>query len=298
MRTHLLDLPVDIVTHAQTVALAVAAMEGGRRCQHVALNVAKLVKARNDTELARDIRESDIVGIDGMGIVVALRMLGHDVPHRVAGADLFETLIAECAQRGLRPFLLGATPQVLDAAVGALMRRFPRLQLAGCHHGYFGPEEEEAICALIEASGAHCLFIAMPTPRKERFMNRHRDRLAVPFIMGIGGTLDVVGGLVRRAPRCIQRAGLEWAFRLAQEPRRLAWRYLSSNAVFAALMAREMVQRSAYKVVQGRARKKERRVAASRTVRGAGTAVDPRDAVVRKVSSHKHSEPLRSRTLP
>jgi len=236
MRTTLFGLPVDIMSRDETVSMAVEAMNTGRRCQHVALNVAKLVNARTDPELERDICMSDIVGIDGMGIVCALRALGHAVPHRVAGADLFESLMAECARRELRPFLLGATPEVLDDALKALGRRFPGLQLAGWHHGYFSHEQENDVCALIRASGAHCLFVAMPTPRKERFMNRHRDSLSVPFTMGIGGTLDVVAGRVHRAPHLIQLAGLEWAYRLAQEPRRLAWRYLRTNTIFAGLL--------------------------------------------------------------
>lgn len=245
MRTEILDLPVDIISHEETLRAAVEAMENGRRCQHVALNVAKLVKARTDPELDRDIRTSDIVGIDGVGIVWALRILGHHVPHRVAGVDLFASLMAECARRQLRPFLLGATPQVLEDAVRALHRRFPGLQLAGTHHGYFSADAEDAVCSLIRSSGAHCLFVAMPTPRKERFMNRFRDDLSVPFIMGIGGTLDVVAGHVRRAPPLVQRLGLEWAFRAAQEPRRLAWRYLRTNVIFAGLLLSHVAGRMA-----------------------------------------------------
>jgi N-acetylglucosaminyldiphosphoundecaprenol N-acetyl-beta-D-mannosaminyltransferase len=240
MRSTLFDVPVDILSREETVRLAVEAMESGHCCQHVALNVAKLVNARSDHELERDIRASDIVGIDGMGIVYALRALGQRVPHRVAGIDLFESLMAQCASRGLRPFLLGATPEVLRDAVEALKSRFPGLRLAGAHHGYFSADQEEAVCAIVRASGAHALFVAMPTPRKERFMNRHRDGLSVPFIMGIGGTLDVLAGHVRRAPTLLQQTGLEWAWRLAQEPRRLAWRYLSTNAIFAGLLLRQL----------------------------------------------------------
>jgi N-acetylglucosaminyldiphosphoundecaprenol N-acetyl-beta-D-mannosaminyltransferase len=238
MRTSLFDLPVDVMSHDETVRLAVEAMETGRRCQHVALNVAKLVNARTDPQLERDIRASDIVGIDGMGIVYAMRALGHRVPHRVSGADLFMSLMAECAERQLRPFLLGATPAILDGAVEKLRRQFPGLQFAGRHHGYFSRDQEQDVCALIRTSGAHALFVAMPTPRKERFMNRHRDSLSVPFIMGIGGTLDVVAGYVQRAPRFIQSIGFEWAYRLAQEPRRLAWRYLRTNVIFGGLLLR------------------------------------------------------------
>ncbi|MHB8648250.1 MAG: WecB/TagA/CpsF family glycosyltransferase [Thermomicrobiales bacterium] len=238
MRVTLLDLPVDILSHGETVRAALEAMETGRSCQHVALNVAKLVNARVDPELERDIRASDIIGIDGVGIVLALRMSGHRVPHRVAGIDLFESLMEECARRGLRPFLLGGRPAIVERAVRTLMQRHPGLQPAGWHHGYFTEQQEDGVCDLIASSGAHALFVAMPTPRKERFMHRARGRLGVPFLMGIGGTLDVVAGHVHRAPRFVRSIGLEWFYRMMQEPRRLAWRYLRTNVVFAGLVLR------------------------------------------------------------
>lgn len=252
MRTTLLGLPVDILTEADTVALALEAMRDGRRCQHVALNVAKLVSARRDLELDRDIRSSDIVGIDGMGIAWALRLLGHRKVPRVAGVDLFERLIGECAAQGLRPYLLGATPAVLAEATRVLQARHPGLILAGSHHGYFATADEEALCREIALSGAHCLFVAMPTPRKERFMLRNGERLAVPFVMGVGGTFDVVAGKVRRAPRLVQRLGLEWFFRLAQEPRRLTMRYLRTNGVFALLVIGELRSRWAARISEQR----------------------------------------------
>jgi N-acetylglucosaminyldiphosphoundecaprenol N-acetyl-beta-D-mannosaminyltransferase len=246
MRVELLGLPVDILSHAETLARARAAMRGeAGRCQHVALNVAKLVNARRDPDLDRDIRESDLVGIDGAGIALALRLQGHGRVERVAGIDLFESLIALCAREGLRPYLLGAKPDVVADAGRALARRHPGLVLAGAHHGYFRPDQEDAICRGIAESGAHCLFVALPTPQKERFMRRHRDGLGVPFVMGVGGSFDVVAGRVQRAPRLVQRLGAEWFYRLAQEPRRLAGRYLRTNAVFAGLLAGEALRRLA-----------------------------------------------------
>ena len=202
------------LSYDETIERILAAIADGRRCQHVALNVAKLVNARTDDELDRDIRASDIVGVDGMGIVSALRLLGHPISQRVAGADLFESLMAACAAHGLRPYLLGATPEVLASTKLKLAERYPNLVLAGSHHGYFKSEQEKSVCDLIRASGAHCLFIAMPTPRKERFMARHRDNLGVPFVMGVGGTYDVVAGHVKRAPALVQSFGLEWAYRM------------------------------------------------------------------------------------
>jgi N-acetylglucosaminyldiphosphoundecaprenol N-acetyl-beta-D-mannosaminyltransferase len=243
MRTSLLGTPVDIATMDETVARALAAMRTGQRCQHVALNVAKLVNARTDEELAQDIRDSDIIGIDGMGVVYGLRAIGVDAPERVAGIDLFLRLMAECADRGFRPFLLGARADVLADVRAELMRRFPDLKIAGSHHGYFGPDEEEGVRDLIRQSRAHCLFVAMPTPRKERFMRRWRDSLGVPFLMGVGGSFDVVAGRVTRAPQAMQRLGLEWLHRLLQEPRKMSGRYLRTNAIYAVLIAREFVAR-------------------------------------------------------
>ena len=249
MRTHLLGLPVDILTKSETIAIAVRAMRSGLRCQHVALNVAKLVKARRDPELDRDIRDSDVIGIDGMGIAWALRLLGERRATRVAGIDLFESVIAECASEGFRPFLLGASAAVVNDAVRELQRRHPALVIAGSHHGYFSADEERAVCRRIAESSAHCLFVAMPTPRKERFMLRNREQLDVPFVMGIGGSLDVVAGKVRRAPGLVQTLGFEWLYRLAQEPRRLAIRYLRTNAVFAVLLIDEVRLRLMSRVV-------------------------------------------------
>ena len=244
MRVELLGLPVDILSHEDTVAHAVDAMRSRRRCQHVALNVAKLVSCRTNTELRRDVEDSDIVGIDGMGVLYGLRLLGHRAPSRVAGVDLFESLMATCANEGFRPFLLGATPDVLKRAERTLVQRHPGLIVAGRHHGYFSVAEEERIANLIRASGADCLFIAMPTPRKERFMHRYRDSLGVPFCMGVGGTFDVVAGHVRRAPLTWQRLGLEWLFRLLQEPRRMFWRYAYTNVIFAGLLLRALVAKA------------------------------------------------------
>jgi exopolysaccharide biosynthesis WecB/TagA/CpsF family protein len=192
----LFGLPVDILSADETIDRIVTAIDTRQRCQHVALNVAKLVNARTNAELDRDVRESDIVGIDGMGIVYALRLLGHTVPQRVAGVDLFESLMTESASRGLRPYLLGATPEVLAAARRNLSERHPGLIFAGSHHGYFTAEQEASVCDQIRLSAADCLFIAMPTPRKERFMARHRDDLGIPFCHGR-----------RRHARCGRRPG-------------------------------------------------------------------------------------------
>ena len=236
MRADFLNCPIDILTMRETVEKAVNAMRSRARMQHVALNVAKFVNMRTDSVLREDVKASDLVGIDGMGIVFAARWLGLAVPERVAGIDLFKEILAVCEKEGFRPFLLGATPQVLERAVSVIKSEHPALQLAGLRNGYFSPDQEEGIVKEITESKADCLFIGMPTPRKERFLSRNRDRMGVPFIMGVGGSFDVVAGHVKRAPEMMQSMGLEWLYRVYQEPKRMWWRYAKTNAKFAVIL--------------------------------------------------------------
>ena len=244
MRVEMMGCPVDILTMAETVEMARSAMRKRVRLQHVALNVAKLVNMRSDAVLSSDVAHSDIVGIDGMGIVLGARTLGYPVPERVAGIDLFLNLMAVCEQDGLRPYLLGATDRVIHKAAEEIAARHPELSFAGVRNGYFTSEQEKDVVRAIADSGADCLFIGMPTPRKERFLAEHRDSLGVPFIMGVGGSFDVVAGKVSRAPSKFQRYGLEWLYRVYQEPRRMWWRYAKTNTLFAGLLLTEMVKRS------------------------------------------------------
>ena len=151
--------------------------------------------------------------------------------------------LAVCASDGFRPFLLGATSDVLHRAADAIVTQFPPIQLAGLRDGYFRPDQEAEVVEQIMNSKADCLFIAMPTPRKERFLAAYRDRLGVPFIMGVGGSLDVIAGYVRRAPPIMQSMGLEWLYRVYQEPRRMWWRYAKTNTLFAGILIRGLLHR-------------------------------------------------------
>lgn len=239
MRAEFLGAPIDLLTLEETAVRAVDAMLRRKPTHHVALNVAKLVNMRRSEELRRDVSESHIVGVDGMGIVWGARALGIEVPERVPGVDLMERLLEICSQLEFRPYFLGAKQQVLERAILNAIDRWPGLQFAGYRNGYFSAGEEEDVVAEIRAANPDCLFIAMPTPRKERFLRQYRDVLNVPFIMGVGGSIDVLAGHVSRAPDTMQRAGLEWLYRIYQEPRRMWWRYANTNAVYAGLLARE-----------------------------------------------------------
>lgn len=240
MRIEILQTPVDTLSFSETVAAADAAMKQRKLVHQVSLNVAKLVNMRTDQVLREDVLASSIISADGMGIVLAAKMLGRKVPERVAGVDLMIALLKLCAREGFRPYFLGATEAVVKTAADVAMKEFPGLVMAGYHDGYFTEKEEEAVVNDIRASGADCLFIAMPTPRKERFMKRHRDDMGVSFIMGVGGSLDILSGKTKRAPDWVQRAGMEWAYRVLQEPRRMIWRYTRTNCIFFFLLFNEI----------------------------------------------------------
>jgi len=245
MRITFLDLPVDIASKEETIDLALKAMHTRQRFQHVALNVAKLVKAGNDPLLKQDLETADFVGIDGMGIVYGLGIAGVKGAERVAGIDLMMGLLDRCAQEGLKPYFLGATPEVLAKAIEVAKQRFPGLTLAGARDGYFTDEEEASVVDEIRTSGADCLFVGMPTPRKERFLSRYRDELNVPFIMGVGGSFDVLAGHVSRAPHWMQKWGLEWLHRVLQEPGRMWRRYATTNLAYARMLGGLLMRRLA-----------------------------------------------------
>ena len=208
------------------------------------MNVAKFVRLRSDSDLRGDVFDADLVSVDGMGILIGARMLGVPVPERVTGVDLMQNLLARCAAEGFRPYLLGSRPGVLETAIANLQRTYPSLRLAGSHHGYFAPEQEAEIVQAIRACRPDCLFVAMPTPQKERFMSRHRAELDVPFAMGVGGSIDILAGYTRRAPRAWQRSGFEWLYRVLQEPRRMWRRYLTTNAAFCCILILALCRRA------------------------------------------------------
>lgn len=213
----------------------------GQFTQHVVVNVAKLVNMRKDSALRESVMGCDIINIDGMGAVWGARFLGFSVPERVAGVDLFHHLLAMCAREGYSVYLLGAKDEVVKVTSQKVQALYPGLKVAGYHHGYFW-ENEEKMVENIRSSGAQFLFVAITSPRKENFINRWKDRLGVGFVMGVGGTFDVVSGKVQRAPLWMQKWGLEWFFRVMQEPRRMWKRYFMTNTSFVLLLAREKIK--------------------------------------------------------
>jgi N-acetylglucosaminyldiphosphoundecaprenol N-acetyl-beta-D-mannosaminyltransferase len=242
-RLEVLGCPLDVVNMDQTVARCERAIGSGRYLQHMSVNAAKLVALHDDPEMHRMIAGCDLITADGQSVVWAARLLGARLPERVAGIDLMTRLLEAADAKGYGVYLLGARRSVLDTALARLREDYPRLRVAGSRDGYYADDEAGEVCEEIRASGADILFVAMSSPRKEYFLGERGGSLGVPFTMGVGGSVDVIAGLTRRAPRLLQRTGLEWAYRLAQEPRRLARRYVVTNARFAWIVLRALVTR-------------------------------------------------------
>ena len=205
-------------------------------------NASHLCMMRRDPALRAACQAADLAVADGMSVVWALRLLGRPVSERVAGIDLMTQLLEAGSRDRLRVYFLGARPEVVELLLAHCRTRYPGLAIAGSHDGYFTAADEAAIVADIRAQAPHFLFIGMPSPFKEVFAEQYRGRLQVPVIIGVGGSFDVLAGVVARAPLVVQRLGCEWAWRLLLEPRKLWRRYLTTNSEFIWLVCREFVK--------------------------------------------------------
>jgi N-acetylglucosaminyldiphosphoundecaprenol N-acetyl-beta-D-mannosaminyltransferase len=221
-RIEVLGVPVDCVTMEAAVARVDELVRTRARAATVlAVNPEKVIKARQDPFLLRGLRQAGLLIPDGIGIVLAARLLGLARFERVPGCDLMLRICALAAERGYRVFLFGARPEVNEAAAAALQERWPGLNIAGRQHGYVEDAGMSAVLAAIRNARADILLVALGSPRQEQWLAAHGDALSVAVCQGVGGSFDVLAGAVRRAPVAWQRLNLEWAYRLLSQPRRL-----------------------------------------------------------------------------
>ncbi len=232
-------MPIDPVTMAGAMARVENAIATRSRLQIGVVNAAKLVNMQRDEKLRDDVLASDLIVADGMSVVWASRVLGRPLPERVAGIDLMLAILERGAQSGWRVFCLGATDEVLERAAMRMAADYPGIQIVGRRNGYFESKDEREVAAQVAAARPDVLFVAMTSPKKENFLGRFGPDLGVPVCHGVGGSFDVVAGKVRRAPALWHRLGLEWFFRVLQEPGRLWKRYLVTNLGFCRMVAAE-----------------------------------------------------------
>ncbi|MFK7913289.1 MAG: WecB/TagA/CpsF family glycosyltransferase [Pseudomonadales bacterium] len=238
-----LGVDIDGMTMADVLSKVALAIRSRRRLRIGVVNAAKLVNMDLDEALRLDVSSSDLILADGMSVVWASKLGPYTLPERVAGIDLMHDIMRNGAAHGHRVFLLGAKQAVCDEVAKRASADYPGIVIAGQRNGYFDDPDEAAIVAEINAAQPDVLFVAMTSPKKERFMARWEDTLTVPVIHGVGGSFDVYAGVVSRAPEWMQRTGLEWLHRVLQEPGRMWRRYLTTNSLFVIKVLREAVSR-------------------------------------------------------
>jgi N-acetylglucosaminyldiphosphoundecaprenol N-acetyl-beta-D-mannosaminyltransferase len=228
-----LGVPFQNVTMDETVALIEEQIREGGFHQVATANVDFLKNAMQDPGMRSILCGCDMVIPDGMPVVWMSRLIGTPLKERVSGIDLVERLAEVSARRGYRIFFLGASETSSQRAAKVLRAKYPDLHIAGRYSPASAPLERmdhEEILRRIEEAEPDILLVAFGNPKQEQWIARHRDRLKVPVCIGIGGSLDMIAGTMARAPRWMQRNGLEWVHRMVQEPKRLAVRYFHDAA--------------------------------------------------------------------
>jgi N-acetylglucosaminyldiphosphoundecaprenol N-acetyl-beta-D-mannosaminyltransferase len=233
---------IDRIDMERTLDRCVTAIESRTFTQHMEINAAKLVALQSDAELRAIVDSCTLVTADGQAVVWASRLLGDPLPERVAGVDLMHRLLALAEERGYRVYFFGARQAVLEGAMKRLRQKHPRLSIAGYRNGYFAPEDQAEIAREIRDARPDMLFVAISSPTKEYFLGTYGREIGVPFVMGVGGAIDIVAGVRRRAPHQWQRLGLEWLYRMLQEPRRMFKRYAVTNTGLTWMVGRELVR--------------------------------------------------------
>jgi N-acetylglucosaminyldiphosphoundecaprenol N-acetyl-beta-D-mannosaminyltransferase len=243
-RVNFLGCPLDLLTSAQLLEelrQAIDTRSGPRVIQFV--NANKVAQVYELPDMGPIMWRAHYVLADGQPMLPLARMLGIHVPERIDGIGLMGKLLALADLHRYSVFLLGAKQPVVEACVDRIRREFPNLRIAGFRNGYFSPDQAAEVVAQVRAARPDILFLGMGSPMKERFADRYATELGATVIQGVGGSFDVWAGLVKRAPVWLQRLGLEWLYRVLQEPKRMAWRYARTNATCLWVFGRTLIAR-------------------------------------------------------
>jgi len=232
--------PIDIYSFEEAVSAIISRITSDSPTTLVHfLNVAKIIKAQKNDHLRIALWGGDFVLADGKPLLFFGKGLGIILPTRVNGTDLMEKLIEVCAKKGFSIYLFGSKQLIIKKCVEVIRQKYKNIKIVGYRNGYFRSEEVDEIISKINDSNPDIVFIGLPSPHKELFAYENKAKFMVPIIQGVGGSFDVLAGFVNRAPKWMQNYGLEWLYRVLQEPKRLFWRYLSTNTKFLLLYMKQ-----------------------------------------------------------
>lgn len=219
-KVDILGVNVDAMTMSESVAQIETYMAGEEPVMIATANAEMIMRATQDEELRGILNRAAIVTADGAGTVWAARHLGYEMPERVAGYDLAQQLMKNSVRQGQRIYFFGSAPGVAEKAKAKAEQLYPGIQIVGTRDGYFTEADEPAIIEDIKAKRPHLLLVALGVPKQEKWLAKHQAELGVPVAIGVGGTLDVMAGVMKRAPLWMQKAKLEWLFRGMLQPKR------------------------------------------------------------------------------
>lgn len=233
-RYRILNTYVNALSMKESLACVEQIITEGIPTQHVVINASKVNLMIDDPKLSEIINGCPLINADGSSIIWAAKQLGIPLKERVTGCDMFQELIGLSAKKGYKVYLFGAKEEVVLEVKRVLEKQYSDLKIVGYRNGYFTEDDEPGMIAEMAAAGADMMFVAFSSPKKEYWIHKHLDQLGIPFVMGVGGSFDIVAGKTKRAPKWMQRIGLEWFYRFLQEPRRMWRRYVIGNAKFVA----------------------------------------------------------------
>jgi N-acetylglucosaminyldiphosphoundecaprenol N-acetyl-beta-D-mannosaminyltransferase len=254
-RVEFLGCPVDCLTSDTLLAELTESIRGRQPAKVIQfVNANKVAMVRSEPSMGEMLERADYVLADGQPMLPLAAMLGITIPERIDGIGLMHKLLELAGREGFSVYLLGARQQIVEECVRRIGLDFPGVRIAGYRNGYFKEPEIPAIAKAVCETAPDFLFLGIGSPMKERLADEWKEQLGARVIQGVGGSFDVMAGMVKRAPRWMQRCGIEWLYRVIQEPRRMFWRYVKTNGaclwVFCKAFVRWCIPRGRHRVEQ------------------------------------------------
>ena len=240
-KIHILGCPIDNLSLEESVVRIEEFIKSGKPHQYIAINADKIVKMRKDALLKEIISNNDLNIVDGQPLMWVSRLFGRPVKQRYGGLDIIDAIAPIAEEKGYGVYFLGARREIIKKVAEIFKKRYPGLKISGWRNGYWKAEDEKEVIERIKKARPDILFFAMSSPKKEVFLKEYLNEMEVPFVMGVGGAFDIIAGKTKRAPQWMQDMGLEWLFRVIQEPGRLWKRYLIGNTIFTWLVLKEFI---------------------------------------------------------